>query len=302
MQWPALWSSSSRRENTQRMNSGNGMSKKQYVISREELKKIQEIQRELIGEVQRICEKNNIHFGMVGGTMLGAVRHHGYIPWDDDADIGFLRSEYERFREACRTDLDHERFYIQDLRDTEGYRWGYGKLRRKGTTFLRLNQEFMPYEQGIAIDLMPFDNVPDHPVKRKIHFAKCFLYRKIFWSEVGRKTEKNRFIRGIYQLLSLIPMNVVIKSYQKFIDKGQKQKTELVRILTFPTPKNVYGYKRSWYTDLAMYEFDNLTLPGAKDYDGYLKVKYGNYMELPPESKRKVHPVSKLELLREESN
>lgn len=281
------------------MNNNKIINSKQYEISQAELCKIQEIQRELIAEVQRICKKNNIRFGMVGGTMLGAIRHHGYIPWDDDADIGFLRSEYERFREACKTDLDQERFYIQDLRDTEGYRWGYGKLRRKGTTFLRLNQEFMPYEQGISIDLMPFDNVPDNPVERKIHFMRCFLYRKIFWSEVGRKTEKNKLIRWIYRLLSRLPMKAVIKSYQKFIDKGQKQTTKLVRILTFPTPKHVYGYKREWYTNLSMYEFDDLILPGAEDYDGYLKVKYGDYMKMPPENKRKVHPVSKLELLKE---
>ena len=133
----------------------------QYHISEDELKQIQVVQQELILEVKRICQKCGIHFNMVGGTMLGAIRHKGYIPWDDDADIGFLRTEYEKFREACKTELNHEKYYIQDLRDTEGYRWGYGKLRRKGTEFVRLNQEFMPYEQGISIDLMPFDNVPE---------------------------------------------------------------------------------------------------------------------------------------------
>ena len=75
----------------------------QYCISEEELRQIQMIQQDLIGEVVRICKKRGIHFNMVGGTMLGAVRHGGYIPWDDDADIGFLRTEYEKFREACIT-------------------------------------------------------------------------------------------------------------------------------------------------------------------------------------------------------
>lgn len=143
-----------------------------YNLSCEELKRLQDVQKELISEVKRICLKNNIHFNMVGGTMLGAIRHGGYIPWDDDADIGFLRAEYEKFREACKTDLNHEKYYMQDLRDTEGYRWGYGKLRKKGTEFIRLNQEFMPYEQGIFIDLMPFDNVPDGWLSRRIHFSQ----------------------------------------------------------------------------------------------------------------------------------
>ena len=83
-----------------------------YQITEEELKQIQNIQLELIGEVDRICKKKGIHYNMVGGTMLGAIRHKGHIPWDDDADIGFLREEYEKFREACRTELDTERFYI----------------------------------------------------------------------------------------------------------------------------------------------------------------------------------------------
>ena len=270
-----------------------------YVLSDEELKQIQDIQKELINEVKRICKKCNIHFGMVGGTMLGAIRHKGYIPWDDDADIGFLRTEYEKFREACKTELNHEKYYMQDLRDTEGYRWGYGKLRRKNTEFIRLNQEFMPYEQGISIDLMPFDNVPDNSLARRIHFFRCFLYRKLFWSEVGSRAEENIWIRHAYQIMRLIPMKWVLKSYQRFVGNGQKKKTRLVRILTFPTPKGVYGYERKWYTQLGMYQFDGLMLPGAKDFDGYLKVKYGNYMELPPIEKRKTHPISKLKLLKE---
>lgn len=270
--------------------------KRQYYISEEELKQIQEIQQELIQEVARICRKCGIHFNMVGGTMLGAIRHKGYIPWDDDADIGFLRTEYEKFREACKTELDQEKYYMQDLRDTEGYRWGYGKLRRRGTEFVRLNQEFMPYEQGISIDLMPFDNVPNGWLAKRIHFFRCFIYRKLFWSEVGSQSEENPWKRMIYKAMRLIPMRMTVRSYQRFIDTCQRKKTRLVRILTFPTPKGIYGYERKWYTQLSKYQFGDMMLPGAKDYDGYLRVKYGNYMELPPVEKRKTHPVSKLRL------
>ena len=269
---------------------------KQHELSDDELKKIQSIQKELIKEVQRICDKHYIHFNMVGGTMLGAIRHKGYIPWDDDADIGFLREEYEKFREVCKKELDPEKYYIQDLRDTEGYRWGYGKLRRKDTQFIRLDQEEMPYEQGVCIDLMPFDNVPDGVLRRKIHFAICFMFRKFFWSEIGKKTEPNIFLRCVYKIVNKVPMKVVVPLYQKFIDSNRHKKTGLVRILTFPTPKGVYGYKREWYTKLQKYTFDELELPGAKDYDGYLKVKYGNYMVLPSVDKRKVHPVSAINL------
>lgn len=275
---------------------GRQQKKQQYHISEEELRQIQTVQQELIQEVKRICRKCGIHFNMVGGTMLGAIRHKGYIPWDDDADIGFLRTEYEKFREACKTELNHEKFYMQDLRDTEGYRWGYGKLRRRDTEFIRLDQEFVPYEQGISIDLMPFDNVPDGWLSKRVHFIRCFLYRKLFWSEVGSRAEENPWKRIGYKIMRRIPMKRIIRSYQQFIDAGQRKKTRLVRILTFPTPKGVYGYERKWYTHLSKYQFENMMLPGAQDYDGYLRVKYGNYMELPPAEKRKTHPVSKLKL------
>lgn len=269
---------------------------RQYCISQAELKQLQAVQQDLIQEVTRICKKCGIHFNMVGGTMLGAVRHKGYIPWDDDADIGFLRAEYEKFREACRTELDHEKYYMQDLRDTEGYRWGYGKLRRKNTEFIRLGQEFLPFEKGISIDLMPFDNVPDQWLLRRIHFFRCFLYRKLFWSEVGSRVEQNIWMRMAYKIMRQIPMDVIIRRYQKFIDSGRRKRTSLVRILTFPTPKGVYGYERKWYTHLKLYPFAGMMLPGVADYDGYLHAKYGNYMELPPEEKRKIHPVSRLKL------
>ncbi|WP_051533589.1 phosphorylcholine transferase LicD [Anaerovibrio sp. RM50] len=279
------------------------MEQQAYHMSPAELKRLQETQMELIAEVDRICKKCNIRYNMVGGTMLGAIRHKGYIPWDDDADIGFLREEYEKFREACRTELDPEKYYIQDLRDTNGYRWGYGKLRRCGTEFIRLNQEKMPYGMGISIDLMPFDNVPDGAFARQWHFLRCYIYRKFFWSRIGKDTAKHWWQRLCFRLMDLVPMEYLVASFSSFIDQcRQYGQTELVRILTFPTPKGegFFGYERRWYDDLAEYEFDKLKLPGAADYDGYLTVKYGNYMELPPENKRKIHPISKLTLLSEQ--
>ena len=272
---------------------------KAYQMNRDELRRLQKTQMELIAEVDRICKKHGICYNMVGGTMLGAVRHKGYIPWDDDADIGFLREEYEKFRAACKTELDPEKYYMQDLRDTPGYRWGYGKLRRCGTEFVRLNQEKMPYGMGISIDLMPFDSVPDGIWGRRWHFLRCYLYRKFFWSRIGKCTARHWWQRLAFRLMDLVPMEVLVDSFSGFIEECRSYgRTELVRILTFPTPKGegFFGYERLWYEELAEYAFEDMRLPGAADYDGYLKVKYGSYMELPPENKRKVHPISKLTL------
>ncbi|SHO48775.1 LicD family protein [Anaerocolumna xylanovorans] len=267
-----------------------------YKISEDELRQIQVIQLELIIELDRICKKCGIKYNIVGGTMLGAARCGGYIPWDDDADIGFLRQEYEKFRKACKSELDKSRFYFQDYRNTKGYRWGYGKLRRKDTKFVRLYQEDMPYEQGIFIDIMPFDSIPDNILIRKIHFFECFLYRKAFWARIG-KNQSVGLERLAYLILDKIPEKRLYKSYNRFISHWTGKEAKEVRILTFPTPRGKYGYDIRWYTELSEIEFEGLMLPCAVDYDGYLKYKYGNYMELPPIEKRKTHPVSELKLL-----
>lgn len=270
----------------------------QYIMTQEELHCLQGIQIELLQEVDRICRKHKIHYNMVGGTMLGAIRHGGYIPWDDDADIGFLRTEYEKFRDVCKRELDKEKFYFQEIRDTDGYRWGYGKLRRKNTKFVRLGQEFMPYEQGIFIDLFPMDNVPDNKILRKFHFCSCFLLRKFLWSEVGCRVEKNKGKKLLYGVMHLIPRGVLIKWYELMVRANAHRKTEMVRILTFPAPRGTYGFYRRWFLQQERYQFESITLTGAKDYEGYLKHKFGNYMELPPEEERKIHPVSELQLLK----
>jgi len=265
-------------------------------LDNETLRQLQLIQLEMLIEVDRICKKCDIHYNIIAGTLLGAVRHGGYIPWDDDADVAFLRSEYEKFREACKTELDVTRFYFQDHRNTEGYRWGYGKLRRKETVFLREHQEHMPYEQGVFIDIFPLDGVPNNYVKRSWHNFKCFCIRKALWSEVGKIADMSFFARKWYQLLSQIPREKIFEDYQKLVDNSNMQDTNMVRILLFPTPNNEYGYYRKWYEQSMPIEFEKHIFQGIKDYKDYLTFKFGDFMQLPPASQQKVHPVSDIRL------
>lgn len=266
-------------------------------LSKQQLRQLQMIQLELLIEVDRICKKCGIHYNIIAGTMLGAIRHGGYIPWDDDADVAFLRPEYEKFRKACETELDTERFYFQDHRAAKGYRWGYGKLRRKNTAFVREYQEHMPYEQGIFIDIFPLDGVPDNYMLRSLHNFECFCVRKIFWSKVGKVADKSFVMRKVYAVLSCIPEEKIIKYYEKLIRRSNHVGGRMVRILTFPTPNNEYGYYRCWYEKSAPTVFEGVVFDGIADYDSYLSFKFGAYMELPPEEKRKTHPVSELMLL-----
>ncbi len=261
------------------------------------LRQLQMIQMEMLVEVDRICRKCKIKYNIIAGTLLGAVRHGGYIPWDDDADVALLRPEYEKFRRACKTELDKSRFVFQDHRNTKGYRWGYGKLRRKNTLFLREHQEHMPYMQGVFIDVFPLDGVPNNYFLRSLKNFECFCVRKILWSKVGKIGDKNFWKRQVYKLLDKIPEKAVFYYYHIMVHKANEKGSQMVRILMFPTPNSEYGYYRNWYENSEDIVFEGKVFQGIKDYDSYLSFKFGNYMELPPTEKRKVHPVSKIKLI-----
>lgn len=263
-------------------------------LTKEELRRVQLIQLEMLKEVDRICRKCGIHYNIIAGTLLGAVRHGGYIPWDDDADVAFVREEYEKFRTVCETELDTERFYFQDHRNTPGYRWGYGKLRRKDTQFLRAHQEHMPYEQGIFIDIFPLDTVADNKLLRIWQNFHCYCIRKMMWAPVGMFASPTVFWKKWYTFLNQIPAEKLYGHYDKLVRRLNRKKTKWVRILTFPTPNKEYGYLREWYENSAPIEFEKEIFCSIKDYDAYLTFKFGNYMELPPMEMRKVHPVTEL--------
>lgn len=262
------------------------------------LRQLQLTELEILVEIDRICRKNKIHYSLTGGTLLGAVRNGGFIPWDDDADISMLRSEYRKFQEACKIDLDSERFYFQDIENTKGYRWGYGKVRRRDTIFLRENQEHMLYEQGVFVDVFPRDAIPDGFIQNRIHTFCCFIVRKIMWAPVGKIVVTNPLQKLVYMILAMIPENDVKKMYTILVRLSNKNKhTKWVRTLTFPLPNHQIGYERCWYKKYTQIEFEHKKFMVESSYEKWLRAEFGNYMELPPIEKRKAHPVSKLKLI-----
>lgn len=253
-----------------------------------QLEKLRRIQVDMLLELKRICKKYDIKYSIIGGTLLGAVRHQGYIPWDDDADVGMLRKDYEKFRKICQKELNSDKYYFQDDRNTEGYRWGYGKLRRKNTLFLRENQEHLDFGQEIFIDIFPLDYAPDNMLLRKIHMFRCFCIRKCLWSPVGMRVEKNNLKRIIYKGLSRIPKKVIYDHYYRYVKSRKKSHT--VRLNLFPTRKP-YGFPIFYFEQLTEFMFEGEMFLGTRYYDEYLKIKYGDYMKIPPKEQQIMHPV-----------
>ena len=263
-------------------------------LNKKELRKLQLTELEILLEIDRICKKNKIHYSLTGGTLLGAVRHGGFIPWDDDADISMLRSEYKKFQKACKTDLDQSKFYFQDIESTDGYRWGYGKVRRKNSIFLRENQEHMPYEQGIFVDVFPRDGIPDGKISRNVHVFLCFTVRKMMWSAIGKDNAENRFQRWIYSLLYKLSKNNMSKIYGQLERFSNRRKTKYVRALTFPLPNHLRGYERDWYKKYTKIKFEGYEFQVEASYKKWLTQEFGDYMKLPPPEKRKNHPVTQI--------
>lgn len=242
--------------------------------------------------VDDICKKNGIKYCIHGGTMLGAVRHGGFIPWDDDLDVAMLREEYIKFREACDLDLDKSKYFFQDHTTDPHYRWGYARIRRKDSEFVRVGQEHLKMQTGIFLDVFPLDGTPESPILRAIHCFICFVLRKILYAETGRKTSKTFALRLWYGVLSKIPHQFIFRLQNKLTLKNTKSK--YVRLLSFPTPNN--RFMRKWFEELEDINFEGSMFPGNKDYNSFLINHYGDYMQIPPPEKRRWHPVSKFRL------
>ncbi len=265
-------------------------------LNQEQFKQLHALELELLVEVDRICKKYGITYTLYAGTLLGAVRHEGFIPWDDDADIAMLRRDYEKFRKVCKTELDDERFYFQDHRNTKGYRWGYAKLRRKNTLYLRQHQEQLPYKQGLGLDIFPMDNVPDNYIHRALYNFFCFCIRKVLYSPVGMLGEKTLILRKFYKCLFTIFGDSIFNIHNNCVRKSTKIKSKWVRVLTFPTATKAYGYRKKWFENVVPMTFEGIELMGMKDAHEYLRFAYGDYMTPPKPEDRKVHPALAVKL------
>lgn len=252
-----------------------------------ELRQLQLIELEMLIEVDRICRKHGINYSLAGGTLIGAVRHGGFIPWDDDLDIIFLHEDYEKFVKICETELDTDRFFLQDYRTDPGYRWGYGKLRRKDTEYIKSGQEMLKQRTGICIDLFNLEYMPDEETERKQYMRKMFCIRKIMYAAMGRKNEKNVLLRAFYSVLYLIPKKIVYTVKTKICQKYNDGHTGFVTCTMFPPPNALNGYPVSLFDDFVEMKFEGMNFKVASGYDMILRSQYGDYMTLPPESQRK---------------
>lgn len=259
------------------------------------LRRLQLILLDMLLELDRICRKYDIKYTIVAGTLLGAVRHGGFIPWDDDIDVAMLREDYIQFREVCKTELDSKKYFFQDDKSDSGYRWGYARIRRLGTEFVREGQEHLTMKTGMFIDIFPSDNIPDFYPARLMHCFECFVLRKILYSEVGKRKEKSRIKRTVYLLLNHVPKEYVFRRFDKMSKQWNKRRTKYNRTLAFPPRAGFWlGTPRIWDEEVTEILFEGHWFFTTAHYKTYLAWRYGDYMQLPPPEKRHWHQATKI--------
>lgn len=267
----------------------------------ESMEKLHALELKIALEIKRICEKHDIAYFLTAGTLLGAVRHEGFIPWDDDMDIGMLRCDYERFAEACRQDLGPE-FFFQTWDTDPGFPFSYGKVRLKGTHMAeRFAQDASTLCDGLFVDVFPFDSVPENAVEERLQALRYYFCKRILWIKKGMGTSmkseslKKRMKYYLFKAFAgLFDYDKVKTYYRNTQKKYNGRKTRKV------VTDGAYAYRkesieRSWTENLKPVGFEGVQFPAFRDAADYLSYFYGDYMTPPPEDKRGGHDLLEID-------
>ena len=257
-------------------------------MDKENLRKVQLIQLELAKEVKRICEENGIDYYLTAGSCLGAVRHKGFIPWDDDLDIGMLRDQYEKFCQIAPQKLD-SKYCFQNWNTDDRFALPFGKVRKKDTVYQE-SKAAVSGNNGIYIDIIVYDNVPSKNVGW--HLFKLYILDRIIWMKCKyrpwREEERINWVSRLFylpfQFLSIFFSHGFLTEKFEKVAKSVDNSSE--KVYTQLGERNFYCFKRSWmdHTVEAMFEDTMFRIPA--NYHEYMTAAYGDYMKLPPEGQR----------------
>ncbi|MBQ7922073.1 MAG: LicD family protein [Clostridia bacterium] len=251
--------------------------------SQASLKEHQQALTVLLKEFDRVCKVLDIPYMLFAGTMLGAVRHQGFIPWDDDLDVLMMRKDYERFLEQADSVVDKEKFFLQK-EFSDHWPMFFSKLRLNHTTCL---EKFHPRDpeihQGVYMDIFPCDNAAKTEWGRKIQFYAS----KVVIAKSLRKRgyETNNSVKKLFMnMCTLLPLSWFLKITKSGTDDSAYVHSFLGGAAVYE--KNVYPRK---YLERKVYiKFENNDYPVPDGYDTLLKIIYGDYMRIPPPEERAV--------------
>lgn len=235
---------------------------------------------EIATEVDRICREQGWKCSLYGGSVIGAVRHNGFIPWDHDIDMAMPRKDYDRFVKYMKKH-PNEKIFFSNYKSEKRYPNSWGKVRLNGTVFLEKElASLTELHKGVFIDLHPIDNI-----------VPCFLNLQVktamFWSCVGKV--KSGLYNGsaskekVYKLFSWMPYSVINVFRSGALKMFKYFPTKYVYKVAHPN-NGIYPIPRCTFEDLIEHKFEDRVFYIPKNYDEFLTKRYGNYMEIPLES------------------
>lgn len=262
-----------------------------------DIKDVQKIQFEILKEFDRICKENGIKYQLFAGTLLGAVRHKGFVPWDDDIDVCLLRCDYEKFLEVCAANLDSA-YFLQTYESDRNYIGQFAKIRKKNTVFVEKATAECDIHQGIFIDVFPLDNVLPCTFAGWLQQKSIYVLGRINLSRIKRhclyaKKPINKCLSLVFHyLLKIIPKRWTDQLQTKIICLFEECNATYVSHLTNGASVdryNRYMVKKGGFYDCIEREFEGHKFPIPCNYDEVLNRIFGDYMELPPLENRKPH-------------
>lgn len=268
---------------------------------KELLEKLQETEYKIFEDVDKICRDNNIQYFIADGTLLGAVRHGGFIPWDDDIDIGMMRKDYNKFIEIAPGLLD-EKYTLECWETNYYFGYGFAKVMNNRTKFIDAVSENVKCCKGIYIDVFPYDAMPEKNVK---------LYSLLLWNlgkliqmkngyENWKSYMANRSIvvyRPYILLSKFFSRKFLIRCYQKTVDRlNRLYPASEMCYENFDGGMLKFNVKREWIEKVESIQFERGMFFAPAFAHEYLQSFYGDYMKLPPKEKQKsYHDREKIE-------
>lgn len=243
-----------------------------------------------------VCEKYDIFYSLSFGTVLGAVRHNGFIPWDDDIDVCVMRSDYNKLIDSFQKEND-DRYKIICTEVDPSYSLPHMKVIDTKTILYQEGRR-NNYQLGIWIDVLVLDNVPDDEKERSQFLRKLDKYQKLWtlleYQPSRGKRKLRSYPKEVYRRLKAFVYRYdsrkCARKLEQLAKKYQSVETKEVGVLSFfPYDRNKSIFTREFIIDTTLHQFEREVFPIPKDYDTYLTKIYGKYMELPPIEKRVSH-------------
>ncbi len=260
-------------------------------MNKETIKRVQELELMILKDVDKTCREHNLKYYLIGGTLIGAIRHKGFIPWDDDIDIAMYRDDYKKFVKAFNKQGD-PLYFLQSFKTDPHYHRYFRKIRLNDTTFLEDNVQQIKMHHGIYIDVFLLDKINRHKKffnLMRVSTAATVLKLKLIKEGFTKGSSKLRTIiyKAVRPFTLLIP-SVVFEKALDFIYGMSNENKQAMHTTNFACR---YGWKiqtvpSTVYGNGVLIDFEGHKFIAPAKWDFLLKQVYGDYMKLPPKEKR----------------